>query len=67
MTELQAGKRTQYSLNDLERDVLMLVQMLAHKSTAISSNTISACSQYSPSEVDQALTSLMAAGLICQR
>ncbi|TAD80337.1 MAG: hypothetical protein EA001_00640 [Oscillatoriales cyanobacterium] len=67
MTELQAGKRTQYSLNDLERDVLMLVQMLAHKSTAISSNTISACSHYTPSEVDQALTSLMAAGLICQR
>ncbi len=67
MTEVRMGKRIQYTLTEMEREILMLVQMLAQNSTAISSATISACSNYSRSEVERALSGLMAAGLICQR
>ncbi|RFP57788.1 MAG: hypothetical protein BJG00_012745 [Limnothrix sp. CACIAM 69d] len=67
MTEVRMGKRIQYTLTEVEREILALVQMLAHNSTVISSATISACSRYTRPEVEQALSSLMAAGLICQR
>lgn len=64
MTARRPGKRPQYELNDVEREVLVLVQMLDRGGQAPDAMVLSACSPHSQELIEAAIQRLLAMGLL---